>query len=90
MEIESWPQDHVAEWREFYLMQPFGPWRDNMHAALIASTLANSNRPKGSAPITLDVFMYRDADDTIAWRKQKDLEAFEAIAHQIERVKRGE
>ena len=59
-EIERLPASEVEGWRAFYALQPFGPWRDNFHAAQIAYILAAANRnPKRPAP-KIDEFMYRD------------------------------
>jgi hypothetical protein len=35
-----------TRWMAFYSLQPFGPRRDNIHAAMIASTVANCHSEK--------------------------------------------
>jgi hypothetical protein len=52
-----------SEWKAYYATEPFGQWRDNFHAAQIASILHNVNRGKGAA-VTPDDFIYRDMEDT--------------------------
>lgn len=34
----------LSEWLEYYKLEPFGQERDNLHAGLVASTIANVNR----------------------------------------------
>ena len=69
----------------FYQLEPFGPVRDNMHAALIATILAESNRDseKRSDPFEMSDFMFgrhrrrkkRMSDDDIvaAFKAWKDV-----------------
>lgn len=52
----------LMEWMAFYELEPFGPIRDNMHAAQIASLLYNVNRRKNSTPMTVTDFMYKDVE----------------------------
>jgi len=40
--------------------QPFGVWRDNFHAAIIAAAIYNVNRAKDSKPIEPSAFMLVD------------------------------
>lgn len=62
----------LTYWIEHYRMEPFGQMRDNLHAGLIASTIANSNRRKGSAPITPDDFMLKSKKQ----KQQSSVDAF--------------
>ena len=60
-------------------MRPFGAWRDNWHAAVIASMIANVNRKQGTAAYKPSDFFYKDAQtaqmekdaETIAWLDAK-------------------
>ena len=45
--------------------------RDNWHAALIASLIANTNRAPNTRPIEMHKFLYRDSDTE---REEKDAE----------------
>lgn len=47
-----------AGWRRYWDAEPWGAWRDNMHAAVIAREVRRTTG-RGSAP-KLDVFMLRD------------------------------
>jgi hypothetical protein len=51
-----------AEWMEYERLEPFGAPRDNYHAALIATILANAYRDRKRAPIKMAEFFYQDPD----------------------------
>jgi hypothetical protein len=58
------PARLFREWLEYEQLEPFGQWRDNFHAAMIASILATVNRDpkKQPQPIRLSEFFYVDAE----------------------------
>lgn len=70
-------------------MRPFGSWRDNFHAGLIAKVIADVNRPPNRPPYQLKDFFYLDAEDAAEARKQKDRETFESIFSFVNRKKDG-
>ena len=35
-----------AEWQAYDRLEPFGPWRADLNAGIVASTIANVNRGK--------------------------------------------
>jgi hypothetical protein len=39
--------DEFTDWMLYYQLNPFGPWRGDVQAALVARTIANANAPKG-------------------------------------------
>ena len=39
--------EEFVDWQLYYEMNPFGSKRDDIQAAMIASTVANVNAPKG-------------------------------------------
>lgn len=45
-EIELMPYAEFIRWQAFYQIEPFGVRRDNLHAAMIASTVANCHSKK--------------------------------------------
>ncbi len=49
----------IAEAMAFESLEPFGEYRDDLRSALIASTIANCNRGRGSKPYSLSDFMLR-------------------------------
>jgi len=56
------PASLLQEWMEFEELEPFGPWRDNFHAGMIAATIANVNRnpKKNPQPVKISDFFYVD------------------------------
>lgn len=50
-----------AEWAAFYQLEPFGVWRDNVHAALIAMAIARS---LGATRVQVEDFILREAAPT--------------------------
>lgn len=61
-ELEQWPASEVLGWQAFYRIQPFGPWRDNLHSAQIAHILAAVNTPSGKPKPRLQDYMYQDPE----------------------------
>ena len=71
------PAQEVERWRAFYRIQPFGPWRDNYHAAQIAYILACAHRdPKKPAP-RFHEFMYRDPEAARRAKEQETVAFFD-------------
>ena len=76
-EIESLGSSELNEWMLFWKTEPWGPYRDNIHAGLIAATIANVYRKKNSKAITHEAFMLTDqssykrntSKETLAWMK---------------------
>lgn len=66
------PSSEMTEWLAYYKLEPFGQERDNWHAALIASILANINRRKNAPATPISEFMYKDRDS----RKQAETQGF--------------
>lgn len=74
-EIEAWPATLLAEFKEYELLEPFGQWRDNYHAAMIAWILASVHRDPKRKPPALSDFMYQDAESAKI-RQEQDTVAF--------------
>ena len=49
----------LVEWQVYYSMEPFGQWRDNIHAGLIAATVANTSGRQRKAAAAED-FMLKE------------------------------
>lgn len=54
--------DLLAYWQ----LEPWGPWRDNLHAAQIASILFNAHRGRNTKPSRPGDFFYRDPERVAA------------------------
>lgn len=60
-EIEGWPAALLEDYRQLYILEPFGPDRDNWHSAQIAHILAQVHHDrKRGAPPRLSQFFYED------------------------------
>lgn len=49
-----------TQWLAYYQLEPFGAYRDNIHAAMVASIVANANRDSKRAAFKVDDFMLVD------------------------------
>lgn len=49
----------LVEWMAFYELEPFGYFRRDLEAAMIAQTIANVNRGKGKQPFKLNDFLLK-------------------------------
>lgn len=71
-------------WKEFYSLEPWGSYRDNLHAGIIAATIGNINRRKKGKPLTPSDFVLRTKDEKRNTETAKSLNFLRAIG-----VKRG-
>jgi hypothetical protein len=72
----------LAEWRAFWAREPWGPYRDNYHAAMLCALFANAfrdpkKRPKG---FTFDDFMLADRDKHRAKQTAEFINFLTAVA----------
>lgn len=51
------PSYLLSEWIAYYKMEPFGEQRADLRAAIIACTVANSNRGKDQKALKVEDFM---------------------------------
>jgi hypothetical protein len=51
----------LVEWMAYYSIEPFGAERDNLHAGIVASVVANANRDPKRKPVKPDDFMLKPA-----------------------------
>jgi len=70
----------LAEWMVYYAAEPFGTFRDNVHAGLIAATLANIHRKKGTKPLTFNDFMLQDPSHARRRSTREALTWFKSVA----------
>jgi hypothetical protein len=61
-------------------MEPFGADRDNLHAGIIATTLANIHRGKGVPAYKVDDFMLRDPEEIRRRRTQQFMAWMQSVA----------
>ncbi len=66
------------DWQEFETLEPFGSWRDNWHAAMVATILANAFRSSSSRPSKISDFMYIDPESAQAIRDNAAVAFFDS------------
>ena len=74
------PGSLLAEAMTYYSLEPFGVERDNIHAGLICSTIANVNRGKNQPAFSADDFMLKTANQKRAEDTKNVLAFFQAMA----------
>lgn len=79
-EVEAFGAGEIAEWHLYWQHEPWGSYRDNMHAALICSILANVHRKKGTPEITYDQFMLKDKQEYLQNETRKTLAWLRSVA----------
>jgi hypothetical protein len=68
---EAMPARVFNHWRHYYMIEPFGAWRDDYHAATQSAIIANVNRAKGSEPYRAEDFMFMDAESRAEHEAEK-------------------
>lgn len=53
----------LDDWAEFYAHEPWGSYRDNLHAGVIASVLVNGRPGRKARPVNPGDFVLRSAGD---------------------------
>ena len=69
-------------WQEYYKLAPFGQWRDNWHAAIIAQTIAAVNTPKNRKPPNIEDYIYMDIETYRARQTKKVMDSWRELAKQ--------
>ena len=70
----------LVEWVEYYRVEPWGQWRDNAHAGMIASVIANVHRSRNGKAYTIKDFMLTDAETQRNARTRATLDWMESVA----------
>lgn len=78
------PAREFDEWRAYYAVEPFGAYRDNMHAGLIASVLVNAHRKRSARPATWRDFVFVDKETDSANKTARFLGWLRAVAKRKE------
>ena len=79
----------VDEMARLFRDEPWGPWRDNLHAGLIASTMANAFRGKDTKPYSYEDFMLMSPDESRERREQKQRAARVALVASLKAAAKG-
>lgn len=70
----------LERWMEFWRVEPWGPYRDNIHAGLIAAAVLQPHVPRGKRSPTHADFMLKDAQETRASAEKSLLSFFKMAA----------
>lgn len=68
------------EWNQYWRQEPWGAMRDNIHAGLIASTIANANRKKNAKPFSYQDFLIIDREEQAARQTAQTMAWLKALA----------
>lgn len=69
-EAEQMPARDYELLLRYWQQEPWGPWRDNLHAAVIAAEVRRPHLKKGKK-VQLDDFMLRHPDDVAEEQEAK-------------------
>lgn len=71
----------LDDWVAFYGVEPWGAYRDNLHAGIIASAIVNMapNRKRGAKAVKPGDFVLRAAEEKRAQDTRKSLNYLRAI-----------
>jgi hypothetical protein len=61
---EAMPQRLYSRWQSYFVAEPWGPWRDNMHTAILAREIRRTI-PGAKLP-DMSVWMIRDPEERAA------------------------
>lgn len=76
------PEREIDRWRLYWGEEPWGPYRDNMHAAMIVTELLKPNLKEGVV-LPLSTYMFEHQED----RKERAVEKFMATIDALSRRK---
>ena len=76
---ERLSSSELTDWMAYYQLEPWGSWRDNWHAALIAKLTYDVNRGK-QPPAKMQSFMFSDAEVDAEMKAKKFAAQLNALA----------
>jgi hypothetical protein len=62
-EVLQLPHRELEDWGLYWKEEPWGAYRDNMHAALIIANLLRPHMEDPAKPIDLAAFMFENPED---------------------------
>jgi hypothetical protein len=86
-ELDELPVRELERWSLYWIEEPWGPYRDNVHAALIVTELLRPHLKEG-ATLNMADFMLRHKEDRDAIARAKLVAYLSAMAANSERAKR--
>jgi hypothetical protein len=76
----SMSQRQYLGWQRYFEVEPWGPWRDNLHAAVIAREVRRTMQTKRGSKISLDQFMLKTSGERAVEAEKKVIATLGAIA----------
>lgn len=72
--------NELRAWESYYLVEPWGQLRDNMHAGLVAAAVSNPHRRKGSRALTHKDFLLVAKEEQFKSNRQRFFGMLKATA----------
>lgn len=66
----------LDDWAAYWQIEPWGAWRDNVHAGLVAAVIANVHRGRGVPAFSHANFMLQQRDPTVDQAKVANIVSF--------------
>jgi hypothetical protein len=80
------PWDEYCSWLAYWQVEPWGPWRDNVHAAIIAREVTRANpRLRRGAKLDLASYMVIDPEQRQRAANERVVSMLQAMAVMGER-----
>lgn len=80
-EIETtMPARELTEWGRYYAAEPFGQFRDNLHAGIVAAAILNSNRQRNSPVVSPSDFLLVSREQSRRRELAKSVARLRALA----------
>lgn len=75
------PWDEYCGWLAYWQVEPWGPWRDNVHAAIIAREVTRANaRLRRGAKLDLASYMVIDPEERQRAANERVVAMLQAMA----------
>lgn len=84
-EIEQIGAAEYDNWQRYWIVEPWGAYRDNLHAGIVASVIANTsaNRRRGSTAATPADFMLKTEREQRGSETAKSLAFLRAVGKRV-------
>jgi len=86
--LDALPSREIERWRRYWTEEPWGPWRDNMHTALLAVEVRRPQLGPGDERPTTETFMLHHVEDAKAAQNARMIATLETQAIKSERAER--
>ena len=70
---DSLTSSELSDWIDYYQVEPWGAWRDNWHAAILACLLSGEERPD------IQQYLYRYVEPVIDGRGRASESAIDGV-----------